>query len=419
MSRWKHTRLGDLCEVFSGYPFQSARFSSDPDDVPLVKGENIGQGQILWEISKRWPRDEADELDRFRLQSDDVVLAMDRPWVPAGLKFARIRKSDPQALLVQRVARLRSRGGLEQTLLPYVIGSPGFVAYIQNIARGVGVPHISGKQIADFQLSLPPAVVQKRISRILLAYDDLIENNTRQIALLEQAATLLYEEWFVRLQFPGREHTKVVDSPVGPVPKGWRVVRLRDICTKIGSGATPRGGQSSYHQDGVTLIRSQNIYDTGFADAGLAYLDDNQASELSNVTVQPRDILLNITGASVARCCMIPERHLPARVNQHVMIIRVNPAVTDAHFVLAAINSAPRKKQLLAYSQVGATREALTKETVGNFQIVLPKDELLRQFADLADDASGQREVLSHQNSRLQTARDLLLPKLMSGEIEV
>jgi len=101
---WPEVVLGSRCEVFSGYPFKSAQFTEDPDDVALVKGENVGQGEILWEISKRWPREDAEDLIRYRLEPDDVVLAMDRPWVPAGLKFARIRASDPEALLVQRVA---------------------------------------------------------------------------------------------------------------------------------------------------------------------------------------------------------------------------------------------------------------------------------------------------------------------------
>lgn len=180
MTGWPEVALGALCEVFSGYPFKSAHFTDDPDDVALVKGENVGQGEILWEISKRWPREDADDLARYRLQRDDIVLAMDRPWVPAGLKFARIGESDPEALVVQRVARLRATGDLDQRFLYYVIASSDFVAYVKNAARGVGVPHVSGKQIAEFRFGLPPRVAQEAIADILSAYDDLIENNKRR-----------------------------------------------------------------------------------------------------------------------------------------------------------------------------------------------------------------------------------------------
>ena len=239
------------------------------------------------------------------------------------------------------------------------------------------------------------------------------------MSLLEEAARLLYREWFVRLRFPGCEHTRLINSPMGKMPVNWRIARLGEITTKIGSGATLRGGEAAYQERGITLIRSLNVYDDRFEDDGLAFLNEDQAAALSHVSVEPRDILLNITGASVARCCMVPERHLPARVNQHVMIVRVDSALADPYFVLSAVNSDERKRQLLSYAQVGATREALTKETVTNFEIVLPDESLLRRFAEEARDIFRQREVLAHQNAVLRKARDLLLPRLMSGEVAV
>jgi len=140
---------------------------------------------------------------------------------------------------------------------------------------------------------------------------------------------------------------------------------------------------------------------------------------LFNVTVQSRDILLNITGASVARCCMAPDRHLPARVNQHVVIIRTDPLKADPFLVHAAINSDDRKRQLLSYAQKGSTREALTKDMIMNFDIMLPSDALMLQFGDFAKTCFLQRENLALQNQKLRAARDLLLPKLMSGELAV
>ena len=195
--------------------------------------------------------------------------------------------------------------------------------------------------------------MQKGNSLILLcAYDDVIENNTRRMALLEQSARLLYdEEWFfVRLRFPGREHTRITDG----VPQGWRKATLGSIASKIGSGATPRGGSAAYLSQGITLIRSQNVYDDRFDGAGLAFISEEQAADLDGVTVQSQDILLNITGASVARCCMTPDRYLPARVNQHVMIVRVDSSKADPYLVHAAINSDERKRQLLSYAQKGS-----------------------------------------------------------------
>jgi type I restriction enzyme S subunit len=270
-------------------------------------------------------------------------------------------------------------------------------------------------QLAESAISSPPLAIQQRIADVLSAYDGSIENNRRRMGLLERAVRLLYEEWFVRLRFPGHEHTPIIRG----LPQGWRSATLDSITSKIGSGATPRGGEAAYQRQGVTLIRSLNVYDDRFEDAGLAFISDEQAADLDNVTVQSRDILLNITGASVARCCMTPNRYLPARVNQHVMIIRVDSAKTDPFFVHAAINSDERKRQLLSYAQKGSTREALTKETVGAFEITLPTDSLARQFGEVARTCFLQRENLAQQNQKLRAVRDLLLPRLMSGEIEV
>lgn len=161
----------------------------------------------------------------------------------------------------------------------------------------------------------------------------------------------------------------------------WKYTKLKDLTTKIGSGATPRGGKESYKDDGISLIRSLNVYDFEFDVSGLAYIDDEQADGLSNVIVEPNDILLNITGASVARCTIVPQEILPARVNQHVSIIRVDSRKAVPHYILYAINSYQYKQYLLTLAQGGATREAITKTVIENFEIAMPPIEVQRKIA--------------------------------------
>jgi type I restriction enzyme, S subunit len=286
---------------------------------------------------------------------------------------------------------------------------------VKQFTQGSAQDNLSQEKLFSLEFLVPRVEEQQRIASIFSTYDVLIENNKRRIVLLEESVRQVYKEWFVRLRFPGCEHTRIVNG----VPEGWRQVTLGSVASKIGSGFTPRGGDASYSTEGVPLIRSLNVYNDRFVEEGLAFIDENQAAALANVTVQSRDILLNITGASVARCCMAPERHLPARVNQHVMIIRCDPALANPFLVHAAINSDERKRQLLSYAQKGSTREALTKEMVANFDVYLPTHQLMAQFGDFAEAAFIQRENLALQNQKLRAARDLLLPKLMSGEISV
>jgi type I restriction enzyme S subunit len=298
---------------------------------------------------------------------------------------------------------------------------PRFVYYFlhtidfKRFDVGNSNPTLNRNHIHDLPVLIPLPRVQTAIADVLSAYDDLIENNRRRVALLEESARLLYREWFVHLRFPGHEHTPILNG----IPQGWQRKPLGAITTKIGSGATPRGGEASYLSTGIPLIRSLNVYNDRFDGDGLAFIGEVQAGALAHVTVESRDILLNITGASVARCCMAPERYLPARVNQHVMIVRINPKQANPFLVHAAINSDERKRQLLSYAQKGSTREALTKDMIAAFEITLPTDMLMAQFGEIADISFTQRENLALQNQRLKAARDLLLPRLMSGEITV
>jgi type I restriction enzyme S subunit len=150
-----------------------------------------------------------------------------------------------------------------------------------------------------------------------------------------------------------------------------KFARLGDLCLKIGSGATPRGGKESYKGGSTSLIRSQNIHNDGFHLGGLVYIDDRQAAELRNVEVQPNDVLLNITGDSVARCCQVTAEVLPARVNQHVAIIRSNKSLIDPKFLRYVLVSSEYQSLLLTLASAGATRHALTKSMVEDLEIPL------------------------------------------------
>lgn len=181
----------------------------------------------------------------------------------------------------------------------------------------------------------------------------------------------------------------------------WREVTLGEVATKVGSGATPRGGKDAYSEDGVALIRSMNVRDDGFEFDGLARIDAQQAGRLNHVTVEAGDVLVNITGASVARCCLAPSVVLPARVNQHVAIIRLRREGAIPRFVSAYLTSPDGKGRLLNLASGGATREALTKAMLEGFKVRLPNlevqgrvAEILQALDDLIENNRQRVEVL-------------------------
>ena len=163
------------------------------------------------------------------------------------------------------------------------------------------------------------------------------------------------------------------------VGRGEIMTRLGDICEKIGSGATPHGGKEAYCLEGISFVRSQNIGDFSFSANGLAHINNEQAKKLSNVELKPNDILLNITGDSVARTCIIDSEYLPARVNQHVAIIRGKKDIVLSSYLLYFLQW--KKKYLLQLASAGATRNALTKSMIEQLEIELPTIEQQRKIA--------------------------------------
>ncbi len=182
-------------------------------------------------------------------------------------------------------------------------------------------------------------------------------------------------------------------------------MRLGDVCTKIGSGATPRGGKKVYKASGIPIIRSKNVLDWSFTSNGLAFIDESQATALANVEVKPHDILLNITGDSVARACMVPDWCTPARVNQHVSIIRPGSGL-DSTFLLCFLQSS--KPLLLRLASSGATRNALTKGMIEDLEIELPDIDTQHTIASLVGQIQQKLALNQRTNDYLL---ELLLAK--------
>jgi type I restriction enzyme S subunit len=194
-------------------------------------------------------------------------------------------------------------------------------------------------------------------------------------------------------------------TPLGVLPTEWELVHLRDITTKIGSGATPTGGQETYLLQRVrfALIRSQNVYDRRFDETGLAFLTDEQAQDLSNVTLKMGDILLNITGDGItfSRSCLVPERVLPAVVNQHVSIIRVDDTQADPGYILAYLTHPTIKKYIESFN-AGGSRRAITKGHIESFVIPLPPLPTQHAIARILGSLDDKIELNRQMNETLE-----------------
>jgi type I restriction enzyme S subunit len=187
---WVDTTLGAEIDLLAGFAFKSAQYTDSDDSVRLLRGDNIIQGALRWDDVKKWSASDTAEYERYQLCVGDVVLAMDRPWVKAGLKRAQISSDDLPCLLVQRTARLRGNGSLDNQFLFYLIGSDAFIRHILGVQTGIGVPHISGQQIKDFHFLKPP---RKEQVRIVGQLDDLFAE-TQCLASIYEKKLLALDE---------------------------------------------------------------------------------------------------------------------------------------------------------------------------------------------------------------------------------
>lgn len=277
---------------------------------------------------------------------------------------------------------------------------PEFDRYARFKSHGSTREIFDWEEMCNTLLPIPHIDKQREIVKEYNTIQNRIALNQQLIQKLEETAQAIYKKWFVEgIDFEN-------------LPEGWRVDKLKNLCAKIGSGSTPTGGKESYFSSGISLIRSTNVFDLNFSFEDLAFISDEQADKLKNVEVKENDILFNITGVSVARCCMVPKSILPARVNQHVMIIRPDSKLNLSFYLLLNLCSTDSKNALLGISQSGSTREAITKSEIEEFEIVVPKAEILKEFKRQMQRIFSLKDLKSLEIQKLSELKSLLLSKL-------
>ena len=242
--------------------------------------------------------------------------------------------------------------------------------------------------ISQNHIAIPPREEQERIVEELDCLSGVIEKKREQLRELDALAESIFYTMF--------------GDPITN-EKGWEVKKLKNITSKIGSGATPKGGNESYKGEGISLIRSLNIHNNLFVYKDLAHIDEEQADVLRNVVVEDGDVLLNITGASVARCCVVPNDVLPARVNQHVAIIRPKELGNNIFICYQFTSNAYQQELLSIGKSNGATREALTKGQLEELDIIVPPLTLQQEFADKIEAIEKQKELIKQSITETET----------------
>ena len=443
-------------------PFGS-RMKSDlytDSGVPVIRGTNLTGGKVL---SGDWvyvSDKTADDLSNCCVYPGDLVF----PHRGAIGEVGIVPDQFPRYVMSSSMMTLScDRSKARPDYVYYFFKSAAGRHELLKNASQVGTPVIGQplSTLRAIEVPLPPPSSQFVIAKTLGDLDSKIDLNRRINQTLEAMAQAIFKSWFVDFApvkakiaakasrrdplraamtavsgkadaeldalppeqyeqlaataalFPGEMEA----SELGEIPKGWSHKALLQLTDKIGSGSTPRGGKEVYLEEGVALIRSQNVYDSLFAWDGLARISDEAAAQLKGVTVQGEDVLLNITGASILRTCVVEPDVLPARVNQHVAIIRAKAGVPPRFIHMHLLR--PDIKNYLLGLNAGASREAITKAHIESLVLLTPGPELLSAFQTAISPLFRQVHCLTRQMRALGELRDTLLPKLLSGELLV
>ena len=354
-------RLGDVCDILNGFSFKSDKYVKE--GIRIIRIANVQKGYVEDDDPVYYPLDSSG-LEKYMLEEDDLLISLTGN---VG-RVALLQKDMLPAALNQCVACLRLKNNvLTKGFLFHVLNSNLFEQRCIHSSKGVAQKNMSTEWLKNYEIPLYSIEKQLKITKILDNVKQIINSRQKELSDLDTLIKARFVEMF---------GDPVLNS------FGWCRVSLSEVTSKIGSGATPKGGKESYRSEGISLIRSMNVHDGKFKYKDLAHITEKQAKQLNNVIVEENDVLVNITGASIARTCVVPKNVLPARVNQHVAIIRCDCEQVQPVFLNNLFLNIRFKKMLLSMGENGgATRQAITKQQLENMDVIVPPLSLQNEFA--------------------------------------
>ncbi len=404
---WKEVRLGDVCNIITGFPFPGKKYSKE--GIRVVRGDNVTIGNLRWdtEKDKRW-NEPFDKTEYYSLQANDIVIGMDGSRV--GKNKARIKEEDLPLLLAQRVACVRHNELAEQDYLYYNIFSKKFIDYVNSIHTGSAIPHISQKQIEDYKILLPNLETQRRIASILSSLDRKIELNDKINADLEEMAQAIFKNWFV--DFEPFKDGKFVDSELGMIPEGWKVGRLDEIADVVG-GSTPSKAKPEYYtQKGIAWLTPKDLSNHPAVYTSRGVIDITEEGYNSTSTkLMPKGTILFTSRAPIGYIS-IAQNDICTNQGFKSLV----PKKAGTCFLYCFLKYVTPE---IENKSTGSTFKEASGSLMKSLQVIMPEQKVFEDFETIVSPLFARIESLEKENSRLSLLRDTLLPRLMSGELEV
>ena len=429
MSELSRVKLSDVAKVSTGFAFKGDGYCDE--GIRVVRGENVSLGELRWDTIKCWNQ-LFSQLEKYSLRDGDIVIGMDGSRV--GRNRAQIKKSDLPLLLAQRVARVNAKEGYSQNLIAYIIKSPIFEQYVTRVHTGTSIPHISQKQIEEFSFDIiTDFKTQTAIAEILSSLDDKIELNNKINQELENLAQTLFKQWFIDFEFPNENGEpykssggEMVDSEMGVIPEGWEVKPIGEFFEMVVGGDWGKDFVDDEYTELNYVIRGTDIPTLTKGTIDSIPYRAIKPSKLKNRQLQINDIVIEISGGSkdqpTGRTILITKEILE-RLNNNAIPASFCRLIRPKNDFAELLGIYLKK----IYDE-GKTWEYQNQSTgISNFQfkyfesnelLILPAD--LRIIDDFNSLISGFYNLrTTNESQELIHLRDTLLPKLISGELEI
>lgn len=395
---WKKVNLSEIAREFR------EPYSPNIDkDIPYLGLEHIEKNTL--HIQSIGSSSDT-KSTKLRFKTNDILFGKMRPY------FRKIVRPKFDGVCSSEISVIRALEKNDQNFIFYLVANNEFVDKISQTTQGTGMPRAKWEVMSKTKVKIPSPGVQQKIASILSAFDDLIENNTKRIKILENTDQLIYKEWFVNFKFPGHEKMKMVDSGTefGKIPEGWEVKRVGEVADYIARGIAPK-----YDEAGDCLVINQRCIRNNHIDISLARRNSKKINELKAILLG--DVLINSTGVgTLGRVSQVYENYGTCTVDSHVTIVRPSACINMDYLGLSLFNLESTFEALGAGS-TGQTE--LSRKSVEGVEMLSPPFELQKRFSETVSPSRKQIVLANNRNRHLSQTRDLLLPRLVGGEVEV
>ena len=416
LKNWDISNLGDAVDIIDGdrgknYPKQDEFL--DSGYCLFLNTKNVPSNSFSFGEKMFITKEKDSALRKGKLTRGDFVLTTrgtvgNFAYFSDKVPFENIRINSGMVIL-----RPKKDGRVFSGFFKFYLGSPLFRDQVKSRSSGSAQPQLPIRDLSTFEIEIPELGIQKRVADVLSTYDDLIENNTRRIQILEQIAQATYTEWFVNFRFPGHEKVKMIDSGTdfGKIPEGWEIKKIKDFGSVI-TGKTPSKSDPSNFGSDIPFIKTPDLHGKIFCIETSESLSVKGANTQKNKTLPPKTLVVSCIGT----LGVVGITSSEAQTNQQInaVILADQKYLEYLYFVLVNL-----KQELKNLGANGATMGNVNKDKFENIKMLFPSQKVISEYHSTVGLNFDGILNLQMQNKNLRQTRDLFLPKLITGEINI